>query len=305
MTGTQTTFDRPLVNSRDEALCGTPVYQGSAGWKQPDFARLHCIFYDSNLCHVACLLKVGVMQIVLAMLEADCVNPALILDDPLEAVVRFSHDPSLQARARMASGKNLTAVELQLLFLEEAEKFCARGGCDQVVPHAGEILALYADTLQKLHQGDLDAVAGRLDWVLKLRILERAMAQRPSLGWDSPELKLLDHLYSSLDPSEGLYWIYEQAGATERIASAAQIERFIHEPPEDTRAFSRAMLLRLAEPEPDRPRRLGFDPVQAGEPVGVADLPDAGDGRSAWLHQGRHGRAVGIGRARWKKSWTP
>ena len=89
-----------------------------------DFARLHCIFYDSNLCHVACLLKVGVMQIVLAMLEGGCVNPTLILDDPLEAVGRFSHDPRLQARARMASGKKLTAVELQLSFLEEAGKFC-------------------------------------------------------------------------------------------------------------------------------------------------------------------------------------
>ena len=42
----------------------------------------------------------------------------------------------------MASGKKLTAVELQLLFLEEAEKFCAAGGCDQVVPQAGDILAL-------------------------------------------------------------------------------------------------------------------------------------------------------------------
>ena len=151
--------------------------------------------------------------------------------------------------APMASGKKLTAVEVQLLFLEEAEKFCAAGGCDRVVPHAGDILALYADTLQKLRAGDLDALAPRLDWVLKLRIIERAMAQRPSLAWDSPELKLLDHLYSSLDPDEGLYWIYQQAGVTESVASAAQIERFLHEPPEDTRAYARARLLRLAEPD--------------------------------------------------------
>ncbi len=249
LSGSQTTFERPLVNSRDEALCGTRGSTRCDGATPPDFARLHCIFYDSNLCHVACLLKVGLMQIVLAMIEADHVNPALILDDPLEAVGRFSHDPSLQACARMASGKKLTAVELQLLFLEEAEKFCAAGGCDQVVPQAGDILALCADTLQKLHAGDLDAVAPRLDWVLKLRILERAMAQRPRLGWDSPEIKLLDHLYSSLDPDEGLYWLYEKAGLTESVASAAQIERFFYEPPEDTRAYARAMLLRSAKPD--------------------------------------------------------
>ena len=98
-------------------------------------------------------------------------------------------------------------------------------------------------------RGDLDALAPRLDWVLKLRILQRAMAQRPGLGWDSPEIKLLDHLYSSLDPDEGLYWLYEKAGAAESVASAAQIERFLYEPPDDTRAYSRARLLRLADPD--------------------------------------------------------
>ena len=189
------------------------------------------------------------MQIILAMLESGCVNPALILDDPLEAVGLFSHDPSLKARARMASGQRLSAVELQLLFLEEAEKFHAAGGCGEVVPGAGEILALYRDTLEKLHAGNLDALARRLDWVLKLKILERAMAQRPQLRWNSPETKLLDHLYSSLDPSEGLYWIYEKAGITESIAGPAEVERLFYEPPEDTRAYARAMLLRLAQPD--------------------------------------------------------
>ncbi len=278
MSGTQTTFERPLVNARDEALCGPRVYRGS-DWSEPDLARLHCIFYDSNLCHVACLLKVGMMQIVLAMIEANRVNPALILDDPLEAVLRFSHDPSLQARARMASGKKLTAVELQLLFLEEAESFLDAGGCGQAVPRAAEILALYADTLHKLRAGDLDALAGRLDWVLKLRILQRAMLKRPGLRWDSPEIKLLDHLYSSLDPDEGFYWIYEQAEATERVVSPAQIERFVHEPPEDTRAFTRAKLLRLAEP--GQVNRIDWDSIcfklagRSGWPIyRTLDMPD-------------------------------
>ena len=68
--------------------------------------------------------------------------------------------------ALLASGRRLTAVEVQLLFLEEFQRFYQRGGCEGIVPRAGEILALYADTLEKLHAGDLDAVAGRLDQVL-------------------------------------------------------------------------------------------------------------------------------------------
>lgn len=246
MTGQQTIFRRPLVNSRDEPLCGLPSRGNISPATDLPLARLHCIFYDSNLCHVACLLKCGIMQIVLAMLEAGCVPSRLILEDPLEAVRRVSRDPSLRAQVRTTGRKRLTAVEWQLLFLEEARRFVEAGGCDGMVPRADEILDLATDTLEKLRVGNLPALAGRLDWVLKLSILQRAMTQHPALTWDSPEMKHLDHAYSSLDPKEGLYWLYEKVGAVEQIAAPGQIERLIREPPEDTRAFTRAMLLRLA-----------------------------------------------------------
>ena len=61
----QTTYHRPIVNARDEALCGRAAAQ-----HRDDLARLHCIFFDTTLCHVATLLRVGMMQIVLAMIES-------------------------------------------------------------------------------------------------------------------------------------------------------------------------------------------------------------------------------------------
>lgn len=266
--GTQTTFDRPIVNSRDEPLCGYSPFKGPDAGVESKLARLHCIFYDSNLCHVANLLKCGMMQIVLAMLEAERINPMLIVEDPLEALACFSHDPTLHARTRMASGRRLTAVELQLLFIEEARKFHEQGGCEGIVPRAGDILELHADTLEKLHEGDLHAVAGRLDWVLKLEIIRRAMAERPNLTWKSPEIKHLDHAYGSLD-ADGLYWAYEQAGVAQRVVSPGQIERLVHQPPEDTRAYTRTMLLRLAGRE--RISRIDWDSI-------CFKLP----GRSGW-----------------------
>ncbi len=239
LTGLQTTSRRPIVNSRDEALCGA--------WRRT--ARLHCIFFDNTLCHGSSLLKVGTMQMMLALLEAERINPDLLLDDPVAAVVQWSHDPTLRARARLASGKQLTAVELQLRFLEEAQRFAARGGFDGIVPRVGDLLALWQDTLLKLRAGDLPALVGRLDWVLKQHILQRALQQRPGLTWDAPEIKHLDHLYGSLDPAEGLYWAYEQADAVERLVPEARIAHFVHQPPEDTRAWTRAMLLRIAGTE--------------------------------------------------------
>jgi len=236
-----TTFQRGIVNSRDEALCGASSFAS-----QPDApARLHSIFFDNTLAHGSCLLKVGVMQIVLAMLEAEHCDAALILDDPVEAVVRISHDPTLKTCVELASGTCLTAVELQERFLEDARQFAATVGFDGVVPRAAEILDLWEDTLAKLKAGDLQRLAPRLDWVMKLMTLERALDQRPALAWDSPEIKVIDHLYASLD-DDGLYFAYDKSGFAERLVNGAAITRLTEDPPADTRAWTRAMLLRCA-----------------------------------------------------------
>jgi hypothetical protein len=248
LVGEQTTHNRPIVNSRDEPLCGSRASRDDDD-PAARMARLHVICFDNTLCHVASLLKIGVMQIVLAMIEAEQVNIELLLDDPVDALMRWSHDPTLQAQAMMTTGDELTAVGLQLRFLEEAKRFVAGGGCDGVVPRASEILELWEDTLVRLQAGDFESLASRLDWVLKLSVLQQVLDQNPKLTWGSAEIKHLDHLYSSLDPSEGLYWAYERGGFVERVVTDEQIECFTVSPPEDTRAWTRAMLLRWAGPD--------------------------------------------------------
>jgi Pup amidohydrolase len=238
LTGPQTTYRRPVVNSRDEPLCGP-----GGG----DYARLHSIFFDSTLCHRASLLKVGCTQLLLALVEAEQVSHELILEDPVEAVQRWSRDPSLRARARLIGGEEVTAVELQLLFLEEARRLAAAGALDGVVPRAAEIVELWEDTLAKLAARDFASLARSLDWVLKLSIISEAMRARPRLTWQSPAVKHLDHAYANLDRAEGLYWAYESAGFTERLVSEETVARSVSEPPEDTRAWTRAMLLRSVD----------------------------------------------------------
>ena len=254
--GTQTTWNRPLVNSRDEALCGRS-FGPQASSDSPDKARLHVIFYDQNLCHTASFLKVGVMQIILAMIEAGHVCAGLVLEDPVEAVWQWSHDPSLERCVPLASGRKITAVELQLLFCEEARHFVDAGGCDGIVPEAPLILKLWSETLGLLQARDYPALSRRLDWVLKLQILERARRQRPELDWSSPGLKHLDFAYASL--ADGLYWTYEKNGLVDRLVTDDQIEALRTEPPENTRAWTRAHLLRIADPE--QVERVDWDSV--------------------------------------------
>ncbi|MCC6765589.1 MAG: proteasome accessory factor PafA2 family protein [Deltaproteobacteria bacterium] len=239
LVGPQTTYRRPLVNSRDEPLCGT------TGPHAASLARLHCIFFDATLCHGSTLLKIGTMQLLLGMLEQGRVRTDLVLEDPVAATVRWSHDPTLVARARLLDGRRLTAAELQLAFLDAAEQAAAAGDYEGVVPRAAEILALWRDTLERLRAGDVASLAPRLDWVLKRELLTGAMARRPGLGWTDPGVKHLDHLYASLDPADGLYLACERGGAVERFADEAAIARFVRQPPPDTRAFGRALLQRL------------------------------------------------------------
>ncbi len=266
LTGIQTTTFRPLINTRDESLCGR------LGYEQGGLARLHMIFFDSTLCHVASLLKVGTTQIVLAMIEAGEVDSALALEDPLSAVGQWSHDPALRTRAHLVSGEAVTAVELQRRFLDAAARFVASGGADGIVPRAPEIVALWDDTLTRLAAADWAGLARRLDWVLKLSLIERVLRQRPELRWDSPEIKHLDHLYSSLDPADGLFYSFERHGLIERLVSEEDIGRFTREPPGDTRAWGRTMLQ----------RRAGAGLMQMDWDLLRVRLPDPIHGSTTW-----------------------
>lgn len=272
--GPHTTANRPLCNSRDEPLCGNP-YGPSAAQRK---ARSHVICFDHALADGAVFLTTGAGQIVHAMLEAERVTPGLLLEDPLDALRRFSQDPSLKATAELLDGKPVTAVELQRLFLAEAREFAARGGLEGIVPDFEEILDYWEETLEMLEARDFSAVSRRLDWALKLRILEDVLHERPELRWDSPELKHLDLIYSSLDPADGLFWAFDGAGETERLVSDDDVLRFLHGPPKDTRAWTRGELLSRAGHAVDD---VDWDRVRfkIGGPNGnpryrVVDLPD-------------------------------
>jgi proteasome accessory factor A len=108
-----------------------------------------------------------------------------------------------------------------------------------------DVLLLWDDALTKLERGRLADLAGALDWVLKLHLLEDTLGRRKANDWRSVEAAYLDYTYGDLDPSEGLFAAYDAAGAITRLVRDSEIEAFVHEPPDDTRAWTRAMLLRV------------------------------------------------------------
>ena len=75
------------------------------------------------------LMKIGMLQIIVAMIEAERIDAARILEDPVAAVLAWSRDPTLAAAAHTAAGRPTTAVELLGEFWEDARAFVDEGGC--------------------------------------------------------------------------------------------------------------------------------------------------------------------------------
>ena len=232
MLSVNTMVRRPLINTRDESHAHDGV------------ARLHIIYFDFALHPIANWLRAGTTQLVLALCEAGLADPTLSLDDPVAAGPAISRDLDLRQPFSMAvPGKRMTAVEIQQAILERAGELVASGKVDHAVPEAAEILRVWQETLDLLRARDVEGLAARCDNWMKYWLLDRRR-QGYGRSWQSAELKALDLRYGSLDPSEGLFFQMAAGGCVAEMPSDAEIERAVEEPPEDTRAYLRAQILR-------------------------------------------------------------
>jgi len=135
----------------------------------------------------------------------------------------------------------MTAVQLQLEYLEQARKYIEdRYGAD-VDDVTTDVLRRWESVLTRLVD-DVWSLRRELDWVAKLEILE-GYRSRDGLGWDSPRLQLVDLQYADVRPDKGLYNRLVARGRMERLVSEAAVVRAMAEPPEDTRAYFRGRCL--------------------------------------------------------------
>jgi proteasome accessory factor A len=232
--GLETTHSRALINTRGEHHADPRR-----------FRRLHLILGDANLCETANFLKIGTTQIILQMLEDDALPGDWTLRDPVDAVKRISRDWS--APVDLADGRAVTALDVQSHFLAAAREHAGRGGLEGNA-EGDQVLDLWESVLAGLERLELSAdqeivadpggLARRLDWVLKLWLLDRYRRGK-AVGWDHPWLKTLDLQYHNIDRQRGLFYHLQEQGLVDRIVDEGEIARFVAEPPGDTRAYFR------------------------------------------------------------------
>src|SRR5688500_10003630 len=134
--GLETTLKRPIINTRDEPHADPEKYR-----------RLHVIIGDANLSEVSTYLKVGTTALVLSMIEDRFINVDLGVDQPVRTLRAVSHDPTLKHLLKMSDGRELTAVQLQMEYLDLAKKYVEdRLGADVDVQTA-DVLARWESVL--------------------------------------------------------------------------------------------------------------------------------------------------------------
>jgi Pup amidohydrolase len=229
--GLETTLKRPIINTRDEPHADAERYR-----------RLHVIIGDANLSELSTYLKLGTTSLVLAMIEDKFLTVDLSVEEPVSSLRAVSHDPALRHLLTLRSGRRLTAVQLQMEYLEQARKYVEDRFGDDVDAQTADVLDRWESVLTRLEQDPM-LCARELDWVAKLRLLE-GYRSRDGLGWGSPRLQLVDLQYSDVRPEKGLYARLVARGAMDRLVSEEEVLSAVDHAPEDTRAYFRGECLR-------------------------------------------------------------
>ncbi|MCD4686498.1 MAG: proteasome accessory factor PafA2 family protein [Anaerolineae bacterium] len=270
--GLQTTYRRPLFNTRDEAHTDSGT-----------FRRLHVILGDANMAELATYLKVGTTQLLLHMIEDDFLKTDLTLKDPLAAFKQVSRDLTFRAPLELENGQQMTAVEVQEVYLDLAEKYLEeRGGTDE----QWAVWEAWAEVIDTLQTDNRQALTRKLDWAIKKQVLDRYVASQGTTWEDvaqwqpviekavkvgTPQLatalvenaglplaeyekqrevyftlRRLDLEYHDVHyagANAGLFYRLQNGGHVERLLTEEEVEARIQEPPPDTRAWLRGKVV--------------------------------------------------------------
>ena len=227
-----TTRSRPIINSRDEPHADAER-----------FRRLHVIVGDSNMSEYAAFLKVGECGLLLRMLEEpNVVFRDMTLENPIRAIREISNDLTCRRPVRLASGREMSALDIQREFLDRATRFAQHR---EMSAEERQVLAMWEHCLDGIEKDPL-SLDRECDWVAKYHLVD-AYRERHGLALSDPRVLLLDLQYHDVDRRRGLYYRMQDRGLMERITTDREIATAVEEAPFTTRARLRGDFIRRAK----------------------------------------------------------
>jgi len=200
------------------------------------YTRLHLLFGESNVSEYATALKIGTTALVLDLLEMRCI-PEIELAHPIKSLKEISRDMTWRWITTLRDGTTISAIDIQRSYLQAAQRYLA--GRDE---ETDWVLREWEYVLDKLETDPLE-LSDRLDWVAKFKMVQLYM-DAEGVDWDDEALVSIDLEYHNIDPEEGLFYVLQRSGKTVRVVTDEQIEHAMVNPPRDTRAYARGLVVR-------------------------------------------------------------
>ena len=229
-----TTRSRPIINTRDEPHADAELYR-----------RLHVIVGDSNMSEMTTMLKVGIVDLVLRMLEGGVVMRDMSLENPIRSIREISHDSTCKTEVKLSTGRDLTAIQIQSEYFEKASAFADSRGLREDPVHR-RVLDLWEKSLIALEAGDPDSLDRDLDWVIKKKLIDRYM-DKHDLPLGSPRIAQIDLAYHDITRNRGLFYLLERRGMVNRISKDLEVFEAKSIPPQNTRAKLRGDFIKSAQ----------------------------------------------------------
>lgn len=267
--GLETTFRRPLVNTRDEPHANSQKYR-----------RLHVITGDANQLHGSMLLKMGGTSLILGLIENDVLTPQEISQiecaDPVAANRAVSHDLTLKTPLALATGGVTTAIKILAIYRQAIDRWLRPHPIDAETAQVLELWDEITAALSAENQPNLPALAPWIDWAAKLQLLQ-SFAARHKLPEDDIRLQALDLHWADLRPEKNLVRTLRNAGRIRDLIPAEKIAAAVQNPPAHTRAHLRGWLVQHF---PTALRSAGWDNLVLADASGHATrigLPEPTD----------------------------
>lgn len=250
--GLQTTFDRPIVNTRDESHA------------PGEFRRFHVIAGDANRMDVPEVLKLGTTAVIIWLagaLDAAGFDTArtlrhLTLSDPVGAMHAVSHDLTLRTPLQMEDGTRRTAWQIQVTLRSQVYAAASQvWGCTSVGEPlwpdeaTARIMRMWGEALADvglvMNSADderlgLSEQAGRLEWLLKWQVMQ-TLRNRRALPWSDARVRAIDIAWAALEPKGSVY--ESVRGRAQSLVDDGQVHAAAATPPADTRAWLRGTLV--------------------------------------------------------------
>ncbi len=228
LVGVQTTYSRPIVNTRDEPHADPGKYM-----------RHHVISSDINHNEWAIYLKYGITSLLLKMIEDDAIMPQKYdLRSPVWAMRSLSQDWEMKQSLELENGKRITAPDHLAMYLEDMLSYTASHGATD---EEKDVLERFGFIIEGLKSDPL-SLAPFLDWPMHFRLIDEYVTKK---GMDPQDhrLRTVSLRYCSIEPDHSLFHKLQSKGMVERIVSDDDILEAFNTPPVDTRAYLRGKVV--------------------------------------------------------------